>query len=178
MSEPGRGLPAAIDFTWSGSESSDGESDPGHPEDAESVSSGQFTSDSRPLNTRPGLGDVLRVTLTPALLRDLRDSLVTSVTATVMFLSCCCRAQKDSSKKRKKSPASASMSRLSSGDSVSPEPGYTPRARLVFSPHSPIFTIQSQSNNVQSSSLSSEDFYYYQVHSAVCQLSTQNYHQR
>ena len=87
-----------------------------------------------------------------------------------MFLSCCCRAQKDSSKKRKKSPASSSKSRLSSGDSVSPEPGYQPRSRLVFSPHSPIFTIQSQSNNVQSSSLSSEDFYYYQVQTLL--LST------
>ena len=61
---------------------SGGESDPGHPEDTggecQQSASGQFTSDSRPLNTRPGLGDVPRVALTPALLPDLRDSLVTS----------------------------------------------------------------------------------------------------
>ena len=104
----------------------------------------------------PGLRHDLRVPLTVS--RD--PDLLT------MFLSCCCRAQKDS-KKRKKSSGSGSgpavsVSLVSGTDSVSPEPGSQP-ARLVFSPHSPIFTIQS--NNVQSSSLSSEDFYYYQVHS-------------
>lgn len=45
-----------------------------------------------------------------------------------------------------------------SGDCPS-SPSYQPSS-LVFTPHSPIFTIQS--NNIQSSSLSSEDFYYYQ----------------
>ena len=67
------------------------------------------------------------------------------------MFSCCCRGQKET-KKRKK--ASVVVTECPSS------PAYEPS--LVFTPHSPIFTIQS-SNNVQSSSLSSEDFYYYQA---------------
>ena len=46
---------------------------------------------------------------------------------------------------------------------------YRPHYRPHYQPHSPIFTIQSQPANVQSDSLSSEDFYYYQV--ALCSCS-------
>ena len=65
----------------------------------------------------------------------------------IMLFSCCCRGE---SKKRKKGvevecPGS---------------PSYQPS--LVFTPHSPIFSIQHR-DTVPSSSLSSEEFYYYQV---------------
>ena len=74
-----------------------------------------------------------------------------------MFLSCCCAGKKES-KKRKKSSSGSSQSACPSS------PQYQPKAGpdLLFTPHSPIFTIQSQ-NNTQSASLSEEDFYYYQV---------------
>ena len=76
----------------------------------------------------------------------------------IMF-SCCCRGQKET-KKRKKSGG------VVLGDCPS-SPAYEPS--LVFTPHSPIFTIQS--NNVQSSSLSSEDFYYYQATNIIIYAS-------
>jgi len=67
-----------------------------------------------------------------------------------MFLSCCCPSGRKESKKRKTS---------SGGQSSCPSsPHYQPH----YQPHSPIFTIQSQPTNIQSDSLSSEDFYYYQ----------------
>ena len=74
-----------------------------------------------------------------------------------MFLSCCCRGQKDGKKRRKGGGGAAGGT-----DRVSPDPGYQPS--ISFSPHSPIFTIQSQRPApAQSSSLSSEEFFYYQV---------------
>ena len=69
----------------------------------------------------------------------------------VMFLSCCCPSGRKESKKRKAS---------SGGQSSCPS---SPQYRPHYQPHSPIFTIQSQPANIQSDSLSSEDFYYYQV---------------
>ena len=72
-----------------------------------------------------------------------------------MFLSCCCRGQKEGKKRRKGGGGGGT-------DRVSPDPGYQPS--LSFTPHSPIFTIQSQRPAPgQSSSLSSEEFFYYQV---------------
>ena len=73
------------------------------------------------------------------------------VLSPVMFLSCCCPSGRKENKKRKAS---------SGGQSSCPaSPHYQPH----YQPHSPIFTIQSQPTNIQSDSLSSEDFYYYQV---------------
>ena len=68
-----------------------------------------------------------------------------------MFLSCCCPSGRKENKKRKTS---------SGGQSSCPS---SPQYRPHYQPHSPIFTIQSQPTNIQSDSLSSEDFYYYQV---------------
>ena len=76
-----------------------------------------------------------------------------------MFLSCCCRGQKEGKKRRKGGGGGGGGGGT---DRVSPDPGYQPS--LSFTPHSPIFTIQSQRPaRAQSSSLSSEEFFYYQV---------------
>ena len=82
-----------------------------------------------------------------------------------MLFSCCCRGQKEA-KKRKKNV---------SGDCPG-SPSYQPSS-IVFTPHSPIFTIQSQRSNncVPSSSLSSEEFYYYQVGKILCYTGKQIY---
>ena len=73
-----------------------------------------------------------------------------------MFLSCCCPSGRKENKKRKTSSGGGQSSCPSS-------PHYQPHYRAHYQAHSPIFTIQSQPTNIQSDSLSSEDFYYYQV---------------
>ena len=89
--------------------------------------------------------------VSPRVPRSGHVSVISTRSGQVMFLSCCCPSGRKESKKRKTS---------SGGQSSCPSsPHYQPH----YQPHSPIFTIQSQPANIQSDSLSSEDFYYYQV---------------